>query len=79
LLVNTDNGAETRHQSILKRYAKRVVLLNMHTGPNSNVVELIYNIKLNEGADNQLLLNELKSIEGIENVGLVSSRGEAEY
>lgn len=79
LLVNTENGAETRHQSVLNRYAKKAVLLNMHTGTNNGVVELIYNLKLNQETQNQLLLKELKVIEGIENVGLVSTRGEAEY
>jgi uncharacterized membrane protein YhiD involved in acid resistance len=79
LLVNTSNGAETRHQEVLNRYVKKAVLLNMHTGTNNGVVELIYNVKLNQEAEHQLLLTELHAVDGIENVGLVSTRGEAEY
>ncbi len=79
LLVNTENGAEARHRAVLDRYAKKTVLLNMHTGTNNGVVELIYNVKLKQETEHQLLLRELKALEGIENVGLVSTRGEAEY
>jgi len=79
LLVNTENGAETRHQAVLNRFAKQSVLLNMHSGTNNGFVELIYNVKLKHETENQLLLQELKVIEGIENVGMVSTRGEAEY
>jgi hypothetical protein len=79
LIVNNHNGAEPRHQAVLSRFARKVVLLNMHTGGSNGRVELIYNIKVNREAENQLLLNELRGVEGVEDVGLVSTRGEAEY
>jgi uncharacterized membrane protein YhiD involved in acid resistance len=79
ILVSSENGSETRHQSVLNRYAKKAVLLNMQTGSNNGVVELIYNLQLNQESQQQQMLKDLKAIEGIEHVGLVSTRGEVEY
>jgi uncharacterized membrane protein YhiD involved in acid resistance len=79
LMVSTENGAETRHRAVLNRYVKKAVLLNIHTGTSNGSMELIYNVQLHRDAENQQLLEELKGIEGIESVGLVSTRGETEY
>lgn len=72
-------GAAGNYKSIFDKYLKRTNLLNAASRSAAGKMELSFHIQLSRLNDMDKFLNELRGVPGIEEVSMVTAKGDIEY
>ncbi len=79
IVSDVSRGATGNYKSVFDRYLKRTNLLNAASRTANTKMELSFHVQLLRWEEMTAFLNELRSVPGIEEVNLITAKGDIEY
>ena len=79
LSSNSEELTNERMKEIFKEYLKTESLLNANARDQGKILDLTFNINLIKDSEIKNFINKLSSIDGINNVNLISAKSDIEY
>ena len=79
LSSNSEESTNERMKEIFKEYLKTESLLNANAREQGKILDLTFNINLIKDSEINKFINKLSSIDGINNVNLISAKSDIEY
>lgn len=79
IVSDSTRGASGNYKSVFDKYLKRTNLLNAASRSAGSKMELSFHVQLMRVDDMDKFLNELRAVAGIEEVSMVTAKGDIEY
>ena len=79
IVSDPSRGASGNYKSVFDKYLKRTNLLNAASRSAGGKMELSFHVQLLRVEDMDKFLNELRGVSGIEEVNMVTAKGDIEY
>lgn len=79
IVSDSSRGASGNYKSVFDKYLKRTNLLNAASRSAGSKMELSFHVELMRYEDMDKFLNELRGVPGIEEVSMVTAKGDIEY
>jgi hypothetical protein len=79
IISDSSRGASGNYKSVFDKYLKRTNLLNAASRSAGSKMELSFHVELMRLDDMDKFLNELRGVPGIEEVSMVTAKGDIEY
>ena len=77
--VDYQKHAPDSFAGIFEKYLKNSMLLNINTREHAGRSEMVYSVSFIDESKTSSLINDLMSIEGVDNVRVISSKSDIEY
>lgn len=78
-LTNTDKAGEGVTKPVFEKYLRTFNLLNVSAKEYGRILEMTFNVRFFKEEEKDKFVGELNTIEGIDEVGLVTAKNDIEY